>query len=216
MKKYKNIIFSIIMLLLLFTSKVNGKSGSLIGKTIYLDAGHGGIDCGATYKDLKESYFNLVFVKEIGKQIEKKGGTVLYTRTGDYDLSSTNNRRKRSDLSNRVKLINDSKADIYISVHMNSLNNSTWHGTQTFYTKKNDSNIILAKKVQKQFKNSNISNRDISIIKDTYMYDKVLIPGVLVEVAFMSNYSDRMKIQDPNYVSKFSKILVDGIIEYFR
>ena len=71
----------------------------LFQKVIYIDPGHGGIDPGAVYKDVRESDINLTFSLAIGQKLESLGATVFYTRKGDYDLAITHTRRKRSDLS---------------------------------------------------------------------------------------------------------------------
>ena len=66
------------------------------------------------------------------------------TRYGDYDLSKNyTGSRKKSDLNNRAKIINTSKADIYISIHLNSISSSTWSGAQVFYDDVNDKNYNL-------------------------------------------------------------------------
>ena len=59
----------------------------LLGKIIYLDAGHGGRDPGAKYNDIAEKDLTLEIVKKLKKELEGLGATVLLTRDGDYDLS---------------------------------------------------------------------------------------------------------------------------------
>lgn len=216
MKNYKIIVFLIFFLSLILIKKVNSYTLPLINKTIYIDPGHGGIDSGANFKDIKESNLNLLYAKKIGSYIEKSGGNVIYTRIGDYDLSSTTLNRKKSDLTNRIKLINDSNADIYISIHMNSDVSDSWHGTQIFYDPVNKYNKVLANIMDKQFFKDNITKRKSKIIKDVYMYKRINKPGILIEVGFISNYSDRMKILDKKYQEKFSKITVKGLTEYFK
>lgn len=219
MLKYKFLILIILLFSLIFINKTYGSFNNqlpFIGKIFYIDPGHGGVDPGAVYKNLRESDINLIFSKKLGEYIEKFGGTVFYTRDGDYDLSSTTINRKKSDLSNRIKIINDSSADMYLSIHVNSENSNSWYGSQIFYTMHNNENIQIADNIQKQLKESNISKREISIIKNTYMYDKIEIPGVLIEMGFLSNYSDRKKLQDADYINKFSENVVLGIIKYFE
>lgn len=219
MFKYKFLILMILLLSLITINKTYASFNNrlpFIGKTFYIDPGHGGVDPGAVYKDLKESDINLSFAKKIGEYIEKLGGTVFYTRDDNYDLSSTTISRKRSDLSNRIKIINDSKVDMYLSIHVNSENSNNWYGSQIFYTMQNNENIHIATNIQKKLKESNISKREISIINNTYMYDKIKIPGVLIETGFLSNYSDRRKLQDTGYINKFSENIVLGIIDYFE
>lgn len=219
MLKYKFMILMFLLLSLILINKTYAIFNNrlpFIGKIFYIDPGHGGVDPGAVYKDLKESDINLIFAKKMGEDIEELGGTVFYTRDDNYDLSSTSINRKRSDLSNRIKIINDSKADIYLSIHVNSENSNSWYGSQIFYTMQNTQSIEIATSIQKKLKESDISKRKISIIKNTYMYDKILIPGVLIETGFLSNYSDRKKLQDDDYISKFSENIVIGIMEYFE
>ena len=218
MFKYNVLILSLFLFALTLVDKTYAyfiNDFPLVNKVIYIDPGHGGVDPGAIYKDMKESDINLNFSYKIGEKLEELGATVYYTRTGDYDLSSTKNGRKKSDLSNRVKLINDSKSDLYLSIHVNSESTGKWYGPQVFYTLKNDNNEKLAKKLQKALINSKISKRNYSIIDDTYMYDMVSIPGVLIEVGFLSNYGDRLNLKDEKYVENFSRVIVKSIVDYF-
>ena len=215
MTKYKNMMLTII-LCILTVSTVYSKTLPLLGKVIYIDAGHGGKDPGAIYKDLKESDLNLIYSKEIGKKLEDFGATIYYIRDDDYDLSISSKRRKKSDLNNRIKLINNSNSDIYLSIHMNSEQTGVWYGPQVFYSNVNKSNKILAKEIAKELKNNNLSTRKISLIKDKYMYDNIKIPGVLIEVGFLSNSSDRYKIQKDEYINKFSLVIAKSIVDYFN
>jgi len=123
MKHYFCIITLIILafLSLAFTREVKN-SFALFGKLIILDPGHGGLDPGSVYKDEYEKTYNLELSISLKKELEQRGATVILTRSGDYDLSSPRaNRRKKSDFDNRIKMINENKPDIYISLHMNYL-----------------------------------------------------------------------------------------------
>ena len=80
-----------------------------------------------------EKNLNLSIVKKLANKLGEKGAIVLLTRDTDKDLSSKYaSNRKRSDLTNRAMLINKSKANLYISIHMNSTTNSSWRGLQIF------------------------------------------------------------------------------------
>lgn len=218
MFKYNVLILSLFLFALTLVDKTYAyfiNDFPLVNKVIYIDPGHGGVDPGAIYKDMKESDINLNFSYKIGEKLEELGATVYYTRTGDYDLSSTKNGRKKSDLSNRVKLINDSKSDLYLSIHVNSEATGKWYGPQVFYTLKNDNNEKLAECVQKKLKNNKISKRNHSIISGVYMYDRINIPGILIEVGFLSNYSDRINLNDEKYLEKFAEIIKKGVAAYF-
>ncbi len=188
----------------------------LIGKLIYVDPGHGGADPGAIYKNIKESDINLVVSKKLKENLEKLGATVYIIRDGDYDLSSTTISRKRSDLYNRIQLINNSKADLYISIHINAEPTSLWYGAQTFYYPSNKNNIILAGYIQESLSRSTSTKRDISRINDTFMYTNIRVTGVLVELGFITNYQDRNKLINNTYQEKLVTAVSKGIIKYFN
>ena len=119
-------------------------SYSLLGKTIYIDPGHGGKDSGTTYKDIYEKDINLIMSKKIERYLVSKGATVYLTREKDKDLSTTTVNRKRNDLTNRAKLINKSNPDMYISIHLNYISNSKWQGLQIFYNTQNKENETIS------------------------------------------------------------------------
>ena len=192
--------------------KIDGYELPLLGKIIYLDAGHGGVDVGANYKNIYEKDINLSIVKILASKLENMGATVYLTRYGDYDLSNVGVRyRKRSDLYNRAKVINNSTADIYISIHLNSTTSSVWSGAQVFYDDVNNDNIILANFL----KESIGTKREVVEINDMYFNRLVKIPGVLVEVGFLSNSYDRNNLINLDYQEKISDKIIDGIINYF-
>ena len=192
--------------------KIDGYELPLLGKIIYLDAGHGGVDVGANYKNIYEKDINLSIVKILASKLENMGATVYLTRYGDYDLSNVGVRyRKRSDLYNRAKVINNSTADIYISIHLNSTTSSVWSGAQVFYDDVNNDNIILANIL----KESIGTKREVAEISDMYFNRLVKIPGVLVEVGFLSNSYDRNNLINLDYQEKISDKIIDGIINYF-
>lgn len=199
---------------------VNAKINNfpLAGKVIYIDPGHGGVDPGAVYKNIKESDLTLSISKKIATDLEKTGAIIYLTRDDDYDLASPKaSRRKLSDLSNRTKLINESGCDLFISIHLNAERTGLWHGAQIFYSDSNKNNSVLAEYVQERLKKDKISERKISKIEeDVYMYKNINSLGVLIEVGFLSNYNDRTNLLDDEYQNLLSKSIINGIIEYLK
>ena len=193
--------------------KANGEEMPLVGKTIYLDAGHGGIDSGATYKDILEKDINLSIVKILASKLENMGATVYLTRYGDYDVSNIGvYHRKRSDLYNRAKMINESNADIYLSIHLNATNSSTWSGAQVFYDDICSENLLLAQTMKEAMG----TKRDISEITTMYFNKQVKVPGVLIEAGFLSNSHDRYLLQKESYQEELSDKIIQGILTYFE
>lgn len=192
--------------------KVHANNLPLKGKIIYIDAGHGGVDSGAQYKDILEKDINLDIAYELKSKLENKGATVYMTRYDDYDLSNTGAMlRKRSDLYNRAQIINNSEADLYLSIHLNSTTSSKWHGVQIFYDDINSENKKLADSIQSTFD----SNRKISEINDRYMYRIVTKPGVLIELGFLSNSNDREGLLNENKREVLINNIVNGVLKYY-
>ena len=177
---------------------------------------HGGKDPGAIYNDLYESNINLELALQLEETLESEGAIVYLTRYGDYDLSVKNAvNRKRSDLSRRANLINNSNCDLYISIHLNSDKSSTWRGAQVFYVDANKNNKLFADILQTQLKNDLKTKREDKKIYDQYMYRRINIPGVLLEAGFISNPNERYQLQQANYQKKLSISVKNAIIEYF-
>ncbi len=96
-------------------------------KKIVLDAGHGGKDCGAMSANLVcEKDIVLEVVKFLHKELKKRGYSVLLTRDKDIYI----------DLVGRTELANRKSADLFISVHANSIpkrSTSNAHGIETYF-----------------------------------------------------------------------------------
>lgn len=188
----------------------------LLGKVIYIDPGHGGKDPGTIYKDIYEKDINLEICLKLQKVLESEGAIVYLTRYGDYDLSNNSYSRKKSDLNNRAKIINASGADIYISIHLNSISSSTWKGAQVFYDDINEKNIKIANLFQEQLKKDLKTNRDVKEIKTMLMNRKITVPGILIEAGFLSNPNDRYLLRQDDYQYKICNSIRKGLIKYFK
>ena len=217
MNKFKTIIIICTFISILSISKVYAivNCCSLLGKTIYIDPGHGGKDSGTTYKNILEKDINLIMSKKIEKYLISKGATVYLTRESDKDLSKTTINRKRNDLTNRAKLINNSNADMYISIHLNYISNSKWQGLQIFYNNKNKENEILANKLTTYLKEYTNNIREPKYENNYYMYKRINIPGILIELGFLSNPNDRYRLTRDNYQEELAKNIANSIEKYY-
>ncbi len=189
----------------------------LLGKVIYLDAGHGGLDPGAFYKNIKEKDINLAITNKLEEELSKLGAIVYQTRYGDYDLSVPhNNNRKRSDLSRRGTIINESKCDLYLTIHLNADASTTLRGAQVFYDDIHDDNQEIAKIMQKLFHDKLYSKREYKRVNDLYLSKWVDRPGVLLELGFLSNANDRYLLKSKEYQIKLSHVIAEGVLQYFN
>lgn len=211
------LLISCFIILTIFKVKANETTFPLVGKTIIIDSGHGGKDAGASANEIKEKDINLAITYKLKKELEKVGAVVLLTRTDDADLSKPNAiRRKKSDFDSRIALINNSNADMYISIHQNNYSNPKYYGPQVFYSNVNTKNEKIAKTIQEDLNKFTNSKRKIKITTNTYMYNKLNIPGILVECGFLSNKTDLTNLTNPKYQKELSAVITQSIIKYFN
>lgn len=214
--KIASLFISMICILSISIIKANNNDLSLLGKVIYIDPGHGGVDPGAIYKDIYESDINLEIAKKVESIFLEKGAIVYMTRDGDYDLSVPNAlNRKRSDLSRRANIINNSMCDLYLSIHLNAESTGIWYGAQVFYDDIHDKNEILASIMQEQLKKDLNSKREYKEITDMYLHKRVNRPGILIEVGFLTNANDRYLLMKDSYRQKVALSIVKGVEQYF-
>lgn len=218
MNKYKITLLILFLIILFSVNQVNAYVNDfpLLGKTIYLDAGHGGKDPGAIYDNVYEKDINLDIVKKLQFELEKMGAVVLLTRDDDYDLASIDaKKRKQSDLLKRANLINVSKCDMYISIHLNAYSSTKWSGLQIFYDDINPNNKILAEIMNETLKSNLKTVREIKRENGYFMYHKINVPGILIESGFITNSNDRYKLKDSNYQTILARNIVLGVVNYF-
>lgn len=219
MLKYKITVLCLFLLAISGISYVQASSPTLplFGKVIYLDPGHGGLDPGAIYKDLEEEEINLEISTKLASNLEKLGAIVYLTRTGDYDLAVPNTiNRKRSDLSRRANIINRSKCDLYLSLHLNAETSSTWKGAQVFYDDVNEENQKIAEIMQKSLAEKVNTKREFKEMTTIYMYQRINQPGVLIELGFLSNPNERYLLTTDTHQQKLIDAIIDGTRIYFN
>ena len=196
----------------------------LNGKTIVIDAGHGGLDGGAVAKDgTVEKNINLSIAKYLENALEKSGAKVIMTREKDVSLHSNDNdsvkNKKRSDLINRRNIANNSDADLLISIHLNYFSQPQYKGAQMFYNETFPESKVLAETLQKSvIENVDNSNNRFAKKLDSkkLLFENLNIPGVIAECGFLSNYEESQLLKTKEYQLKIADALYLGIIEYFE
>lgn len=193
----------------------------LSGKVIAVDPGHGGPDGGASSKEgLIEKDVNLAIALHLRDYLQQAGAVVIMTREEDKDLASPgtkgNSKRKTEDLLERADLIKRNKADLLLSIHLNSITSSRWNGAQTFYNPDKPGSEQLALHIQKELR-KNLENTDRAAkINETFYPLKALdIPGALVEVGFLSNPQEAQLMASEKYQKKVAAAVYQGVLRYY-
>ncbi|MBE7036474.1 MAG: N-acetylmuramoyl-L-alanine amidase [Ruminococcaceae bacterium] len=194
-----------------------------VGKRIVLDAGHGEPDGGAEGSGgILEKDLNLSITRYLQGYLEQSGIEVWLTRADDSGIYDENSRtirqKKRSDLHNRELLMNQSDADLFVSIHMNKFSDGQYSGPQVFYEPKQEASKLLAGCLQESLITvlNPPSIREIKKAgKDIYLLSRAKIPAALVECGFLSNEREGQLLQDETYQKQVAWAIYCGIIQYF-
>ena len=168
-----------------------------------------------------EAETNLKIALKVQNLLEQSGCTVILTRSDEeaiYDLDSkTLKQKKISDIHNRVKIGNESSADIFVSIHLNKIPEKQYYGWQCFYNSGNEQSTSLAKSIQENLNKSiQKENNRVAMKLDTvYIMKHVEIPISIVECGFLSNPEEEKQLLDDSYQNRLAWGIYSGIIDYF-
>ena len=232
MKRYFNIIF---LLFLCFACVLSSQqfqtvmnpntkisSGSSLRKplTIVIDPGHGGRDPGKVgVNNALEKDVNLVIAMKLKNLLEQNDIKVIMTRTEDVGLySESDSNKKRADLNARVQMIQDSNADLAISIHQNSFTEEYVKGAQVFYHSKSPQGKLLAEILQSQIVTTiaDGNHRKAKSNSNYYMLTKTDCPLVIVECGYMSNIREAALLLDDEYQEKMAYAIHLAIFRFLN
>lgn len=192
--------------------------GGLKGKIIALDPGHGGTDPGSINQQdgTQEKNITLPVSLYLKDMLEDAGAKVVMTRTTDKDVFGPY-ASDVDELQARADVANNNKADIFISVHINSFTNPSVGGVSDYYYQKTPYDKKLAKLIQDQIgaQPNMVGDRGINEA-GLYVLDHTLMPATLVELGFISNPKEVAELKKESVQKDFAKRMFNAIENYFR
>ncbi len=190
---------------------------------IIVDAGHGSPDGGAVGSGgTVEKDINLAIAMKLAEVLEGKGYTAIMTRTGDnaiYDEGcKTIREMKRSDMNNRLNIMKNSGADLFISIHMNSFENKSAEGLHIFYSENHSEIKELAEDIQSRM--AQITGAKAHAVKTAdkrlFLMKNPPLPSILVECGFLSNAQEEKKLCTDEYQSKLAWAIADAVDDEYN
>lgn len=187
--------------------------------TIIIDAGHGGIDGGATScTGVLESEINLAIALRLNDLFQLLGYDTVMIRTTDtsiYTQGSTIASQKISDLKERVRIVNSAENAILVSIHQNTFSDNRYSGAQIFYTENTESRV-LADKLQNELISAlnPYSNRKSKKADGIYLMEHIKCIGILVECGFLSNPEEEAKLRSKDYQNKLCSVIAATVSNY--
>ena len=173
---------------------------------VFIDPGHGGYDDGSSGNGLLEDELNLQIGLKLQKKLEARGIEVKMSRTTDEYIS----------LGERAEMANEYGADIFVSNHINSFEQASANGIETYYHKDKSSHKPLSDDIQNNAikqtgaVNRGVKNANFAVLRESTM------PSSLFEAGFISNKAEASKLGSDAYQDKLATALADGIEKYLK
>lgn len=190
--------------------KKHAKPG-LRGKTIVVDAGHGGSDCGAVGPNgLLEKDVTLKVALRLEKYLTEAGVKVLMTRKKDADVAyayATTN----EELQARVDVGNKNNADLFLSIHIDSFVNPEANGTSVYIY----DDTYLGKCLHDELIDR-LGRKDRGVkFANFYVLRNTAMPASLVELMFISNEEEEAILREEDTIEQAARALYEGLRTYF-
>ena len=187
--------------------------------TVVVDAGHGGVDGGATScSGILEKELNLEIALRLNDLLHLLGYETKMIRTTDisvYTEGQTIAAKKVSDLKERVRLVNSTENATLVSIHQNTYPSSRYSGAQVFYGAGQGSQT-LGQQLQSAFVSTINpgSKRQCKKADGVYLMQNIQCPGVLIECGFLSNPEEEALLRSKEYQQKICTVIVSTLSRF--
>lgn len=194
------------------SAQAQDDSLTLKGKTVVIDAGHGGKDAGAMRRLpapkgqqgtlVMEKDVNLDVALKLAANLRAKGATVIMTRSTDVFVS----------LADRVTMSNGVKPDLFLSVHSNAHKDRTFDGIETYYT--HASSQCPAERIQNAMVTGIPEKGNWVRSRGLYVTNHATVPAVLAEIGYLSNPAKLRLLNTSAYRDTVASALAQGVVDY--
>jgi|GEM_PF-277242 N-acetylmuramoyl-L-alanine amidase len=175
-------------------------------KVLVIDVSHGGTDNGVAVDGFSEKEI----VQEISNTIQalntNKNLEIILTRSGDQTIS----------LQERVNYINTIRPDLVLSIHINSSEETTNSGMELYVSEKSK-NYKESKEIAEKLKDKFISKNPFQKAKvknaNFFILNNIETPAVTVELGFLTNFTDRTLLTNPDEQNKIAKTILELVSE---
>jgi N-acetylmuramoyl-L-alanine amidase len=175
---------------------------------IFLDAGHGGKDPGASFRDLHEKDLALTLTLLIGGVLVHNGHRVSYSRVDDTFIP----------LGERVRLANAAQVDRVISIHLNADADPDApgmheaRGSEALYA--TPRGLHVARKLEKAFSRiHDLPWRGCKERRDLYVLRRTQAPAVLLEVGFIDSEKDLQVLRHPDLQEWLALLIARAVVQ---
>jgi N-acetylmuramoyl-L-alanine amidase len=180
--------------------------------TVVLDPGHGGMHTGCKGRSgVLEKDLTLDMALRLRTLLEAAGGEVVMVRTDDRHFNDDVHR----DLQHRCDLVNRTRPDLFLSIHVNYVPRPEPRGFEMWVRKNDRASRELASYLRAEFGRAlSTDDRGIKDEKNLYVLRNTSCPAVLVEVGFISNPAEERELCDPKHRQKLAATMAEAVQRY--
>jgi N-acetylmuramoyl-L-alanine amidase len=186
---------------------------------VVIDPGHGGYDTGAIADDgTKEKDLALSLALKIGEKLEAENSniTVVYTRSSDSVSWPSN---ESEDLKERVAIAEEAGADYYLSIHLNSADDTSAYGYCAYVKDSDDASKKIASMIADNLDAAGWEyNRGTQTTENQSLYvvDQLSIPSMLFEAGFITNETELADLQDSDNQDTIAAAIAKAYSDYIE
>lgn len=182
---------------------------------IFIDQGHNPstYNTGAVGNGLNEADITYTVGRYLADLLNQNGNfETMLSRNSPDEIIGTSN---ASSLSERVRMANDWGADYFISIHTNAVANPQANGTEVLTFRNSGRAYNLAEDVLASIVTRlNMRDRGVKPTPSLYVLRRTTMPAILIELGFITNYSDSQKMANNPY--GFAYAIYLGILDYLN
>ncbi|MCC8181367.1 MAG: N-acetylmuramoyl-L-alanine amidase [Clostridiales bacterium] len=190
--------------------------------TLVIDPGHGGADGGAvSVSGVAESEINLAIALKCDQIAGLFGQRTVLLRDTEESLADpeaeTVREQKRSDMENRVAVVNTTSDALLLSIHQNQYTDSKYSGAQVFYQPDGESQgwAEQTQALLRECLDSDNRRQAKEMPSDLYLMSHITCPAILAECGFLSNPEEDHRLQDDGYQTRLATVLIGACLSYW-
>ncbi len=205
------LIFAVFAIFTVVCAKTSQSSVYPQSAVVAIDAGHGGIDRGASGFGLFEADINLAVATKLEDALDGLNIQTVMTRTGDYGLyGSTESGFKKRDMLCRKEIVEESGATALISIHMNASTITDRTGVVIYCDFESESSLLLANSIANGFESAKVKDGDF------FITTKIDTPAVIVECGFITTPTEAYMLGTDEYQQYLANCIARGVLIYQR
>lgn len=198
----------------ILTDEETSAAVSRVERLVVLDPGHGGIDAGKIgVNGAEEKEINLNISLKIKKFLEENDISVIMTRESDERLADT----QKGDLKERVRIMNEERPELVVSIHQNSYQGADVRGPQVFYYTDSDEGRTAAETIQSELNGIEPAYaREVKANTSYYILKNSEVPVIIAECGFLSNAEEAENLINEEYQETVANAVARGIQKYIE